>query len=1073
MKSVLFLFLITSAAWSAAALDFSKPITVEVDPAELKVSSPMAWKFDLMDFAVNDFVRHLQLIAPGKYEINPANAAGKQRILLGKAAIRAYKMQDSARNLTFGSYRIKTEGNDLLIYGSDIQSTVNGMYGFLQDHLGFRWFGPTDEFRHIPKYTKRPKLERIDRIVRPDFLTRELKGYGYPGTPGFLWGIRNGTFKLDGSWDMTANHNLHRMLPGKRYAKSHPEYYSMGSNGKRIVPPEYTQMCYSNAEVEQIVQNCAEQFFRRGYDKVCYSLIPADNISSCQCPQCRALQPNRPDDIYCFTDKFMDFAERIADRIKGKYPDRKLGVSAYGGTTLPPLKKMRNGQYYAVVITPDFTQYADKTYREKELNNYRKWLQQVPGAVVFWHSYSGLCQLAPCYFPSLYADTLKHFYREFHTISFVGDGGTGFWPFNGPQAWMMAKLLWDTKADPQKLLHEYFTTLYGPAAPAVKSLYDHLEKCYLTGSRTGGKWLRNHVSLSVFNYYTAEDVYLVRDAWNRARTAAAGNPEILRRIDYMALKMEPTLQMLEALDLCSRLAEKRPLPKKYSRKQIIDRCTEILNTLEAQWQKTVRTDPALDRFAEQKHRPGFDYTEPQRKEWRAIVSENLVKLLAESPDPRRDALFSADPYRKILLGLEKKEYCLQNNLLHNPGFEIGSGKTPQGADWLVSGAHDWAFFSSQPHQFIFGRTDKGATARGKYCGIIRGTGSGTLISSPAIDISDGCRYFLLDALAWKSRPQDRVCFRILWRDRKGRLMSSRYRSADIRPEQQWVRRRLLVEAPEGACRAAIFLNAENLNQSEARFDEISFRKVQLTPFRNPVLKGKKMPDSNIVNVLQAKDLTGIPSQRLQYLEEGKFRFNGKGTIASNSVLKIQPGKKWKLSGKIIPQEKSGTVKFSVAVQYLDREFRPIMRYNFTRIKGTVTRLTAPCNPSDTILKVASIANWKVNPSARVAFECRQDDSDLPNFQVSQQTGIDKIQEGEIHLSHEVGYLFPAGTLIAEHLPGATYCYLGKVNMEIPPEGVNFSHVFSESKLWPSAAYMRIIVLTDGPIELSNLKLETE
>ena len=383
MKSVLCSILAASAVLSASALDFSKPVAIEIDPAEMKTTSSMGWGFKLMDFAVNDFIRHLQLIAPGKYEINPANAAGKQRILVGKAAVQTYQLQDSARNLTYGAYRIKTEGNDLLIYGADLQSAVNGMYGFLREDLGFRWFGPTDDFRHVPKYAEPPKPDRIDRIVRPDFLTRSYMGYNYPGTPGFIWGIRNGTFKIDDSWNMTAIHNVHRILPGKLYAKSHPEYYSMGSDGKRIVPPEPTQMCYSNPDVKQIVLNCAEQFFRRGKEKICFSLMAADNVASCQCLQCRATQPEREQDIYCFTDKYMDFVEKIADRIKTRYPDRKLGLAAYGGTTLPPLKKMRNGKHYAVVITPDFTQYADPKYREKELENYRAWLRQVPGPLSF------------------------------------------------------------------------------------------------------------------------------------------------------------------------------------------------------------------------------------------------------------------------------------------------------------------------------------------------------------------------------------------------------------------------------------------------------------------------------------------------------------------------------------------------------------------------------------------------------------------------------------------------------------------------------------------------------------------
>lgn len=1034
----------------------------------------MPWNHKLMEFAVNDFAEHLRLAAPqGKYELNPETPE-KQRILIGRAAVEAFQLQDKASVLKYGAYAIQTNGSDLLIYGYDIQGTINGLYTFLEKHLGIRWFGPTDDFRIIPEQTNLD-FPSISENGKPDFWTRCIEATITPGPIENAWGVRNRLFKEFREWDMDANHSFYRLYPGSLYAKSHPEYYSMNSNGRRVVPPEYTQICYSNPDVIEIARKAAESYFSGGVSKTCFSLTPDDNMTFCQCPLCKPLQPSRPDDINCFTDAHMEFVEKITDMIKDKFPDRKIAFSAYGACILPPLKKLRNSQHYYLDITPDFTQYADVEYRDKELKNISDWCKQAPGIVVGWHAYTSLRQIAPCYFPSLFSYTIKRLHKDFNAISILGDGDVGFWPFTGPQGWLLSRLLWNVDADTEEILNEYFTKLYGPAAADVRSLYDRLEASYLQGSRTGGKWLRNHGSLTPFDYYSAEDVLFVRNAWDKARKAANGDQAILRRIDYMSSRMEVPLKMMEVWDISLRLAAGKPIPSKYGdTDKALSYCVDVISTFEEQWQKVIRTDKYLGAFAIQDYRgPSFDYTAPNRKEWYATTSSNIIPLLVKHPDEKRDAQFCKDQLCKVQLGLAKKEYKLQNNLLDNPSFELGEGATPSGADWLGTGAKGWGFYSTTPDKFKYGRTSQGRIADGKFSGYVKGIGDCIMIATPSIDVSDGCRFFLAEAKCWKNSSKSQVYICVWWRNAKGQIMGpNRSASLEISETDTWTHRQIIAEAPEGAVSAMVNLMANNMDDSEARFDEVSFRKINLNAaWKHPEPAKLDLPIKESLIPETQEDIIGIPGHLLSATEPKTFKFNGKGTLFPTAIMPIGNDSKWVLNAELQPAGGSESKGVYVGLQFFDKDMHAIMPYNVNRIPGTVTTLEAPCTFTDKVLKVSSTNAWKANNAAQIAFGCSQDNSDLPNFRLMPQAGVASITENEIHLVNEAGVEYPAGAIIAEHMPGPTYRYVGTLNLTVPATGLNFSAEITPSYLWTGAAFMRFVICVKDPLIIKNLELK--
>ena len=68
----------------------------------------------------------------------------------GKVALTDDKLKKEAAALAPGEYVIRTTGNDLRIFGKNIAGTICGMYAFLRDDIGVKFFGINDLFTVMP-----------------------------------------------------------------------------------------------------------------------------------------------------------------------------------------------------------------------------------------------------------------------------------------------------------------------------------------------------------------------------------------------------------------------------------------------------------------------------------------------------------------------------------------------------------------------------------------------------------------------------------------------------------------------------------------------------------------------------------------------------------------------------------------------------------------------------------------------------------------------------------------------------------------------------------------------------------
>lgn len=455
-------------------------------------------------------------------------------------------------NLPRDGYGISTRGRTLLIDGSTDYGIANGVYAFLMDYVGVRWFAPGELYEVVPK---RPDLALPDVYVidEPDFLYRIFSGV--KGDVGAQW-LRRNRMNIDraGLPYFGFGHNLANIFPPAKYAKEHPEYYAL-IDGERQTsgtgPARVAQPCFTNPDVIRLAAQAADEFFRKNPQATTFSLCINDNALFCRCPECAKLdEPIRKSnggwDTY--SDSYFYFVREVAKIVQKTNPGKYLGCYAYWGVEPLPRDDSPLPENVVIALTQDTSQHFDPDYRAADRKLWMDWSKIC--AHLGKYDYYGLGWLTPRYFPRLAASDIQ-FISQNSAAGFYCEVYPN-WSVTSPQLYMATRLLWDASLDADALLDEYFTSLYGLAAPEMKKFYSLLEKYWMQPRK--GQWFQGLDNVRPELAIADEDT--IEQAWQcllRAKPLAIG-PEV-ERIADVDNHFKFTYEIVKGYALARRLAE--------------------------------------------------------------------------------------------------------------------------------------------------------------------------------------------------------------------------------------------------------------------------------------------------------------------------------------------------------------------------------------------------------------------------------------------------------------------------------------------------------------------------------------
>lgn len=124
------------------------------------------------------------------------------------------------------------------------------------------------------------------------------------------------------------HHSFNNLVPEEKYFDEHPEYFSeIDGQRKRA-----TQLCLTNPEVLKIAEQTLRGWIRDNPECRVFSVAQNDNMESCTCPGCAALEKEEGSP----SGPVIHFVNKLADSIRKDYPDVLLHTFAYQHTLKAP-----------------------------------------------------------------------------------------------------------------------------------------------------------------------------------------------------------------------------------------------------------------------------------------------------------------------------------------------------------------------------------------------------------------------------------------------------------------------------------------------------------------------------------------------------------------------------------------------------------------------------------------------------------------------------------------------------------------------------------------------------------------
>ena len=463
----------------------------------------------------------------------------RRMIVLGSGdALRSLKVPVDFEDLGDEGFAIKTAGPHLIIAGGRLRGTMYGVYTFLGEVLGCRWY--TSYVSYIPK---KPTitLSTLDIVRKPDFEYREPF---YSDAFDADWAARNkansNSARLDEArgGKVEYHHFVHTfaaLVPASEYFKDHPEYYSL-LDGQRKV--EGGQLCMTNPDVVRIAAETVLKWIEEKPSAKIFSVSQNDWHGNCQCDKCRAVdeEEGSPSGL------LLRFVNAIAAEVEKKHPDKLIDTLAYQWTEKPP--KITKPRHNVRVRLCPISQCQHHPYEQCEQNagfveNLRGW-SKITDNLYIWHYNT----VFPNYLlplpdlEELAADIPMYkrtgvkgmFMQGTYNAGNGPAGGAGF--MDNLKAYLIAELLWDTKADPKAITSDFLSGCFGKAGKPVGEFLDLLHNKVRTENIHGNIWQDVNAA-----FLTPEVMAESERLFDEAEKVADG-PEVLKRVKHARLSLE-------------------------------------------------------------------------------------------------------------------------------------------------------------------------------------------------------------------------------------------------------------------------------------------------------------------------------------------------------------------------------------------------------------------------------------------------------------------------------------------------------------------------------------------------------
>ncbi len=461
-------------------------------------------------YAAEELAAYLKKISGADVATGSAPVKGTYPVFLGTEFI---PKVPEAKGLEGDSYLIRADKNGMFVIGTTPRAVLFGVYGFLEDHLGMRWFYPGEDGEFCPKNKTVSGKDFTDRQV-PSFTRRGMglmtTSVDAPLIETRKWMVRNRLDRTTGRVDPLAKqhaavprgggHSMHEFVPLSLY-DTHPEYFPL-IDGKRLKRSDAfaPNPCTSNPEVVRRAVEHVGDFFKKHPDGV-FHIGNNDCATWCGCEKCITLDPPGERKNGYVSTRFTLFRNEVVEGVRKNFPAAEISSWAYQNYQYPSAEVKSlfkvvlcdHGRCYRHAL-PDEKCKANQWFREM----FSKWAGDGCKRSIFTYYDCFVGQLdqrttgnPQVRFEYIVADDMRYQHRLGHSEwvfnTIPPDGRYDYLKnhFKQDAPWMaeicrnhwraqmfahyvQAKLAWNIRADLDKIIREFNEKYYGPAAPAME-----------------------------------------------------------------------------------------------------------------------------------------------------------------------------------------------------------------------------------------------------------------------------------------------------------------------------------------------------------------------------------------------------------------------------------------------------------------------------------------------------------------------------------------------------------------------------------------------------------------------------
>jgi hypothetical protein len=367
-------------------------------------------------------------------------------------------------------FAIQFHNQQILIHGLTLTGTRNGLYAFLEEYLGCRFYA--NDGLTLPT-TRNIRIKAKNSVQKPAFFFREINS-PEPLNPAWRdWHRLHRKGDNSPEWGMFV-HTFQRLVPPSAWFASHPEYFSK-VGGMRI--PD-GQLCLSNPEMmEVLLRNLSDEMALKPH-ALYWSVSQNDTYKNCECDQCRHL-----DSLYGGPSGTLIW---FVNQVAGHFPDKIISTLAYQYTRQAPrnIRPLPNVNVMLCTIECD----RAKTIAQDEgfTRDIREWSSITSNIFLWDYVVQFRNYLNP--FPNFHVlQPNLRLFRDFGAgMMFQQGSGRSWSDMIELKQYLIAKLLWNPDNDADAVVNDFLNGYYGEAGPVIGQYLKMREKALLSnGGRLG------------------------------------------------------------------------------------------------------------------------------------------------------------------------------------------------------------------------------------------------------------------------------------------------------------------------------------------------------------------------------------------------------------------------------------------------------------------------------------------------------------------------------------------------------------------------------------------------------------